>query len=206
MVICPSCRSQQMNGTLFCGECGSDLQAPAVPTLGLEDNAEPSVASRPSVKAAPPAWAKENAGVNVPSGAPMPPKPRSAPPPITSQPPARRATVGEQMRHDLRVLVLNTGRIADCPDKENIIIGRSDAITGDVADIDLAADNALGLGVSRRHACINFRNGLPYLTDLGSLNRTWLNRQIMMRGQPYQLKDGDEIRLGNAILKIMYNP
>ena len=110
------------------------------------------------------------------------------------------------MRYDFQIVILNTGRLVECPDKDNVIIGRSDKITGDSADIDLAYDNALGLGVSRRHACINFREGRPYLTDLGSLNRTWLNRQIMMRGQPYQLKDSDEIRLGNAILKVVFKP
>lgn len=199
MIICPSCRSQQMNGALFCNECGSDLQAPASPTWGLEDeqatannsrNALPPMSSGAvSSKAASPAVANKA-------------RPTAAP----QQPPARRSSNGDPMRADLQVMILNTGRIVECPDKDNVIIGRSDAVTGDMPDIDLAADNALGLGVSRRHACITFRNEMPYLTDLGSLNRTWLNRQIMMRGQPYPLKDGDEVRLGNAILKVIFNP
>lgn len=194
MIICPSCRSQEMNGALFCSECGGDLQAPAVPTLGLEKGVAP----------APTRNAATSAVDTLPP--PPPPKPRAAPGPVSQQPPARRVVNEEPLRQDLRIMILNSGRLIECPDKDNIIIGRSDAVTGDRADIDLSPDNALGLGVSRRHACITFRGQQPYLTDLGSLNRTWLNRQIIMRGQPYELKDGDEIRLGNAILKVIHNP
>lgn len=199
MIICPSCRSQQMNGALFCSECGADLQAPAAPTWGLEEDDAPVNSTRAALSPVSPSPVSKTNVVSSPSVVNN--KPKSVP----QQPPARRKASSEPVRADLQVMVLNTGRIVDCPDKDNIIIGRSDAVTGDMPDIDLATDNALGLGVSRRHACITFRNDMPYLTDLGSLNRTWLNRQIMMRGQPYALKDGDEIRLGNAILKIILN-
>ncbi len=197
MLICPSCRAEQMKGSLFCSECGSDLQASVVPTLGLPNEKTQETSQ--------PALAPLHAGIAATMSAPPAPRSRSAPGAISQQPPARRAVLNsEPMRHDFQIMILNTGRLVECPDKDNVIIGRSDKITGDSADIDLATDNALGLGVSRRHACINFRDGRPYLTDLGSLNRTWLNRQIMMRGQPYQLKDSDEIRLGNAILKVVF--
>lgn len=94
----------------------------------------------------------------------------------------------------------------ECPDRSNIIIGRSDAVSGETPDIDLTPDDALELGVSRRHACITFRDGVPFLTDLGSTNRTFINRQVLMRGQPSLLKDGDEIRMGNAIIKVLFKP
>jgi len=188
-----------MNGSLFCSECGSDLKAAVMPTLGLP--------SEKTLVASTPALAPIQFSTPPVLAAPPAPKPRSAPGSISQQPPARRTVLSsEPMRYDFQIVILNTGRLVECPDKDNVIIGRSDKITGDSADIDLAYDNALGLGVSRRHACINFREGRPYLTDLGSLNRTWLNRQIMMRGQPYQLKDSDEIRLGNAILKVVFKP
>jgi pSer/pThr/pTyr-binding forkhead associated (FHA) protein len=125
--------------------------------------------------------------------------PAASPPPIP-------AILSGPIRADLRLLMLNTGRRLDCPDRSNIIIGRGDAITGEIPDIDLGSDDALELGVSRRHACITFRDGLPFVTDLGSTNRTFINRQVLMRGQPYAIKDGDEIRMGNAILKVIYKP
>ena len=57
--------------------------------------------------------------------------------------------------------------------------------------------------VSRYHARIEFRNGTYHVTDLGSTNRTFINRKPLMRGQPYEIHDGDEIRLGNIILKVI---
>ena len=201
MIICQGCRAEQINGSLFCSECGSDLQNPAVPTLNLPDN---SSSEQPHTLFAP---VKNSKNTPIVMSEPPVSKPRATPGVISQQPPARRGFMSEATnRYDLKFLILNTGRTVECPDKDNVIIGRSDQITGDMPEIDLAADNALGLGVSRRHACITFREGRPFLIDLGSLNRTWLNRQIMMRGQPYPLNDGDEIRLGNAILKVVYNP
>ena len=125
----------------------------------------------------------------------MPPRPPKPPVPNRSN-----------IRDDLRLIVLTSGRVIECPDKDNVIIGRFDTVTGERPDIDLTQDNGVELGVSRRHVCINFRDNAPYLTDLGSKNYTFLNRRQMMRGQPYPLQNGDEIRLGNVILKVLYDP
>ncbi len=131
-----------------------------------------------------------------PGGFMMPPKPPK--PPVSS---ARSA-----IRDDLRMIVLNSGRVLECPDRDNVIIGRFDPVTGERPDIDLTSDDAVELGVSRRHVCITFRDNIPYLTDLGSKNYSFLNRRQMMRGQPYPLQNGDEVRLGNVILKVLYDP
>ena len=192
MIVCPACKSQQINGTLFCSECGSDLQNPSSPTHGLhDDNSQDLV---------------------IQTGNRVPTKFNSfqldslesyflSP---VSKPTEEPAQI--QIREEFKLVVLNSGRKLDCPDKANIIIGRCDAFTGEAPDIDLAPDDALELGVSRRHACITFREGAPFITDLGSTNRTFINRQVMMRGQPYSLKDEDEIRLGNVILKVFFKP
>jgi len=238
-----------MKGTLFCSECGAELEVPAVPTFNLAEDEVPS--------APPVAWQNPGAVVaapynppprptyNPPSGTSpygFPPdeeyEPIAPPVPSYSPPPASRAPAykppvpaapnynpnpgGYMMpprppkppmpssrsaiREDLRLIVLNSGRVLECPDKETVIIGRFDAVTGDRPDIDLSLDNAVEMGVSRRHLCINFRNDAPYLTDLGSKNYTFLNRQQMVRGQLYALQNGDEVRLGNVILKVLYDP
>jgi len=197
MIVCPSCRSEQMNGTLFCSECGSDLQNPASSTWGLEEDVRGSGTGAVGMHtSAFPDTYRSSYPDNVPEPlySPIPSKPRAV---------SRSRTTGP-IRADLKLVVLNTGRRVDCPDRANIIIGRSDAITGEMPDVDLSPDDALELGVSRRHACITFKEGMPYITDLGSTNRTFINRQVMMRGQPYPIKDGDEVRLGNAILKVIY--
>lgn len=207
MVICPSCRSEQMNGTLFCSECGADLQTPATPTFDLPSEPAPS----PHSYQTGPTLPRPVRASGTPVRSSMPPaRPASAPSSHTYSDPARAAQAPVRrnqipVRSDLRLIVLNSGRVLECPDQENVIIGRSDATTGDVPDIDMTPDNALELGVSRRHACITFRDNQVFLTDLGSTNRTFLNRQVMMRGQPYEIQDGDEVRLGNVIVKVILN-
>jgi hypothetical protein len=199
MVICPSCRSEQMNGTLFCSECGADLQTPATPTFDLPSEPSPhsSYQTGPTVP-------RPVRAPGTPIRSSMPPaRPASSPAYSDNSKAAPTATPRRPVRGDLRMIVLNSGRVLECPDQENVIIGRSDATTGDVPDIDMTPDNALELGVSRRHACITFRDNQVFLTDLGSTNRTFLNRQVMMRGQPYEIQDGDEVRLGNVIIKVI---
>ena len=198
MIICPSCRSEQMNGTMFCAECGSDLQTPAAPTFDLlQQIAKPSVLDAPVAPKPARSQQPNPSKSTLPPARPVPPPSRDAyPTPRRSQP----------IKRGFRMMVLNSGRVLDLPDQENVIIGRSDATSGDVPDVDLNLDNGVELGVSRRHACITFRDSQAYLTDLGSTNKTFINRQVMMRGQPYEIQDGDEVRLGNVIMKIMYNP
>ncbi|NWJ48363.1 MAG: FHA domain-containing protein [Chloroflexi bacterium] len=185
MIICPNCGTKQIEGTLFCNDCGADL-------TGLEEGIDPNLdLSRES---------KYTTANIPPSNFSIPVIPQG------TFPVAPPAPVSGPVRKDLKLVVLNTGRRMECPDRSNIIIGRSDAVSGETPDIDLTPDDALELGVSRRHACITFRDGVPFLTDLGSTNRTFINRQVLMRGQPSLLKDGDEIRMGNAIIKVLFKP
>jgi hypothetical protein len=204
MIVCPNCRSEQMIGTLFCSECGVDLQAPSVSTFDLANEPEP-----PEKKTTGPRPIKSIGGP-AKSGAP-PARPASNPAYAASAPyaiPEQQPVVRHSQtptRSNFRLIILNSGRVLECADQENIIIGRADASTSDAPDIDLTPDNGVELGVSRRHACLTFRNNQIFLTDLGSTNRTFLNRQVLMRGQPYEIQDGDEIRLGNVIVKIIFD-
>ncbi len=200
MIICPSCRSEQMNGTLFCSECGSDLQSPSQPTydLNIRDDAddEPYMRSEPIMP-------KPHRNQPSPSKSTMPPA-RPISPPVADSAVGRNPKLVS--KRSFRLMVLNSGRLLECPDQENVIIGRSDAANGEMPDIDLNPDNGLELGVSRRHACLTFRDNKTYIADLGSTNRTFLNRQTLVKGQLYEIKDGDEVRLGNVILKILNGP
>lgn len=203
MVICPGCRSEQMNGTLFCAECGTDLQTPAAPTFDLPPEPAPVMPPPPPSPLRPVRAAQASKSTMPPARpAPAPPYPEPAPAQSNGAVGSRHQA---RVRTNFRMIVLNSGRVIECPDQDNVIIGRSDALTGEQPDIDLTPDNALELGVSRRHACLTFRDNQAFLTDLGSTNRTFLNRQVMMRGQPYEVQDGDEVRLGNVIVKVIYN-
>ncbi|HET6585487.1 MAG TPA: LuxR C-terminal-related transcriptional regulator [Nannocystaceae bacterium] len=73
------------------------------------------------------------------------------------------------------------------------VIGR-----GDEADGRLQAD-----GVSRRHAkVLDHGDGLVNLLDLGSTNGTFLNGR---RVDAAVLREGDEVRIGQVVLRFTYD-
>lgn len=76
------------------------------------------------------------------------------------------------------------------------IIGRFDASVGPI-DVDLA-DLPEGSYVSRKHARLSCEGGIWSVKDLGSSNGTFLLRDDFERVEEAQLKNGDEIALGNA--------
>jgi pSer/pThr/pTyr-binding forkhead associated (FHA) protein len=103
----------------------------------------------------------------------------------------------------LRLLVLNSGRTIPCPMGEVILIGRSDASAGVFPEVDLNQDNGYMAGVSRRHARIIRRGDEFYLEDLNSMNGTFLNRNRLSAHTPTPFQDGDEIRLGNLVMRVI---
>jgi len=83
-------------------------------------------------------------------------------------------------------LLLGTRRL-DLGEGENLL-GRTE-------------DSILGLAtvtISRRHACIRIAGDEAVLEDLGSKNGTYLSGERVK--EPTRLKDGDEIRVGSALL------
>lgn len=77
--------------------------------------------------------------------------------------------------------------------KENLIIGRVNS------DIALKDDK----DVSRKHAVIELLAGDQlFIRDLASTNGTFVNEARIANSK---LKDGDEIRIGNSILKITFD-
>lgn len=53
--------------------------------------------------------------------------------------------------------------------------------------------------VSRRHAELRVRDGRWMVRDLGSINGTWLNGR---RVGDAEVRPGDELRLGDAVLRL----
>ncbi|PZW25428.1 type III secretion system (T3SS) inner membrane Yop/YscD-like protein [Thermosporothrix hazakensis] len=75
--------------------------------------------------------------------------------------------------------------------KESLSIGRS-------RESDIFLED---LAVSRLHASlVNLGNGNYALKDEGSANGTKVNDQLVNKYQTYQLKEGDEIQLGQTVL------
>jgi serine/threonine protein kinase len=86
---------------------------------------------------------------------------------------------------------------------DRAVIGRVlDPNTDAAIDIDLNPLRQSSDRVSRRHAEIVKRGDAFFVRDLGSLNGTFIvGRGRLGRDQLYQLKDGDQMMLGGAILE-----
>ena len=56
--------------------------------------------------------------------------------------------------------------------------------------------------VSRRHAELDVVGSSVYITDLGSTNGTYVNKEPVQKGKKVQLQKGDTIIIGNQRLKI----
>ena len=100
--------------------------------------------------------------------------------------------------HLARLVVKRSGveTDVDFPVNSPCIIGRFDPSVGPI-DIDLGSLPE-GSYVSRKHAKISCDGDVWKITDLGSSNGTFLLRQDFEKVDEADLKDGDEIALGNA--------
>jgi CRP-like cAMP-binding protein len=83
---------------------------------------------------------------------------------------------------------------------EQVLIGRRDAVTGIVPDIDLFEEDILN-SVSRQHAWLDAREGVLYLTEeVGVAGGTYVNEKRLVPGQAVPLKNGDRLRFGYVLL------
>jgi hypothetical protein len=89
------------------------------------------------------------------------------------------------------------------PQKE-MVIGRVDPASGDAPEIDLSPYAAYQMGVSRRHAIIQWENDELQVVDLGSRNGTYINGKKVQPHQSLKLRHEDEIRLGKMSLKVYF--
>ena len=91
--------------------------------------------------------------------------------------------------------------------KEEVVFGRKDPATGAMPDIDLTPFAGYRMGVSRRHAAISLsaEHGLD-VRDLGSSNGTFLNGQQLAAHRLYRLRNGDELRLGQMVIRVLFEP
>ena len=120
-------------------------------------------------------------------------------PPVTVRPPAPPRDLSQPR---LRVVILNSGRKLGFNTDQPITLGRQDSARGFYPDIDLSTDGGVEAGVSRRHAVIKLRDGECYLEDLSSANGTFVNKEQLAANTPRLLQHGDELRLGNILIRI----
>jgi pSer/pThr/pTyr-binding forkhead associated (FHA) protein len=83
------------------------------------------------------------------------------------------------------------------------LIGRVDPNRGIRPEVDLSKYDPAAR-VSRRHAKIIARGSEFFIEDLGSANGTFINGQKKLpQGQLHALMPGDELKLGETMLRFM---
>ena len=189
------------DGSAFCDECGEPLNsaapaAAASPAAPAATSASTQVCS--SCGATNPAGESfcSNCGVSL-LGAPAPVNAPPTPVDISSQNAAPAEVGGLQAR----LIVEADNQEFDLSGKDNITLGREDAVSNIYPDVDLTPHGGEEGGVSRLHARIFVENGQYLLEDENSTNFTFLNRQRLAAKTPTPLHDNDEVRLGRVLLR-----
>jgi hypothetical protein len=88
--------------------------------------------------------------------------------------------------------------------KPELVLGRRVPDSSANPDIDLAPYKAGDYGVSRLHAKLRFQDNTLTITDLDSVNHTYINGQRLHAHEVRVLRDGDEIRLARLSMQVMF--
>lgn len=173
MIRCRNCSHEEIEGALFCSECGSRLsQGPApdsdvtrhVVTDSIQDTVEPvDIAGE-----------KADGGEAVPPG--------SSPVMLT---------------------ILDFGESIPLEGRDDFTLGRVTEGQPLIPEIDLNPYNAYEQGVSRMHAMISIREDRVTITDLGSANGTWVNGDRVSPHTARVLNHGDLVTLGKFRLQAL---
>jgi len=192
------------DGSAFCDECGEPLnaatpQAPAAAPVQPPTPAAPETHC-PSCGAANPAGEAfcSNCGVSLLGAPAVVPQEPVAPVSVPAEPPVP-VTAANTLQ--ARLIVEGDNQEFDLSGKDNIVIGREDAVSNIFPDVDLTPHGGEEGGVSRLHARIFFESGQYQLEDENSTNFTFLNRQRLAAKTPTPLHDNDEVRFGRVMLR-----
>jgi hypothetical protein len=90
--------------------------------------------------------------------------------------------------------------------RHEMVIGRSSSSGSMAPDIDLADADGAGLGVSRLHMALRYEeaDNAVHIYDLGSSNGSFINGQRLHPKEIRILRNGDELRLGRLVLRVVY--
>ena len=169
---CPSCGAQNPAGEAYCANCGASLLGtPAPAAVGT------------------------NAATVMPPAGPLP-----AQEPVMA-PAAPSAIPAAPTAMSARLIVEADNQEFDLSGKDNVVVGREDAVSNIFPDVDLTPHGGEEGGVSRLHARIFIENGQYMIEDENSTNFTFLNRQRLAGKTPTPLHDNDEIKLGRVLLR-----
>lgn len=183
MITCERCKTENLDGSQYCDECGAPLKPNPRPTPSLFSS-----------------HANEGNGSKAASGSLQQPEFVSSQP----APVLRVSSAPEPLSQPHAWLSIERGRSAGRKfmlSGEEAQIGRWDADGGVFPDVDLDSEDP-DAKVSRRHARIMFKKGEYFVEDLGSTNGTFVNRgKRLAPGQAVPLREGDEIIVGKTFLR-----
>lgn len=172
MIVCLNCRNQELDGALFCSECGAQLfDFKEIRTHPF--NKSGSDAAADSNHPADTQRTGQNAG-------------------------SRNSTAVEIVRLHL----VDANRTISLGGKTEYTLGRVSTDQPVIPDVDLTEFEAYIQGVSRLHAALKIGRQRVSITDLGSANGTRVNGQKIVPHIDYPLKHGDAIALGKMIIQI----
>lgn len=97
-----------------------------------------------------------------------------------------------------RLVVAASGAEIPLPEKDEILVGREDPVSGVYPDVDLTPHGGEEGGVSRRHARLIAEGGKYYVEDLDSTNFTFVNKQKVAPRARQEVGEGDTIRFGRV--------
>jgi hypothetical protein len=206
MTIRCSLGHENPDGSAFCDECGEPLSSAAPVATAAPQSAPAPVSADANTQICANCGAVNPAGeafcsncgsmlgadaaTSAPASAPV----ATAPDQVASAPVAAPALTA-------RLIVEADNQEFDLGGKDNVMIGREDAVSNIFPDVDLTPHGGEEGGVSRQHARIFNENGQYMLEDENSTNFTFLNRQKLAPKTPTPLHDDDEIKLGRVLLK-----
>ena len=206
MTVQCSLGHENPDGSAFCDECGEPLSGAAPIAAAAAPQPAPSVASAPVGSEVCPSCGSlnpagesfcSNCGAMLGAAADANVAPAAATPPVTAAPVMSSAPAALSVR----LIVEADNQEFDLSGKDNVMIGREDAVSNIFPDVDLTPHGGEEGGVSRMHARIFVENGLYMLEDENSTNFTFLNRQKLTAKTPMALHDSDEIKLGRVLLR-----
>lgn len=100
--------------------------------------------------------------------------------------------------------VVGTPHILRAPAEKAFVLGRGDHDQQSFPDLDLTPHMGQALGVSRRHARMTAKDNRVMIEDLGSVNGTFINGQVINPHTPYRVYEGDVITLGQLQLQVHF--
>jgi len=213
MTVRCSLGHENPDGSAFCDECGEPLAsaAPVATAAAPASTAAPEPASDavasagtqicPSCGSVNPAGEAFCSNCGSMLGAPAPTDAAASAPAAPSAPAVAPAAPAAPVALNARLIVEADNQEFDLSGKDNVLIGREDAVSNIFPDVDLTPHGGEEGGVSRMHARIFSENGQYMLEDENSTNFTFLNRQKLASKTPTPLHDNDEIKLGRVLLR-----